>query len=390
MLPLIALMGCSTPSGSPSDATPAFDPSSVFISPILRNTRTNQASPSSLPTPSQTPILTPPQVTNTHRAPTSPTISPMTPGPSPSPSPIRLGSPKGNGWVALEQWSQPRGLGKPVRVRNLPTWTYELKGSPGTLEVTGGKRTALWNGLTLNLGFAPRVTNGEPSVHALDITKTLEPLFNRPALLDRSNRIVVLDPGHGGDNYGAKSAVATRYEKEFTLDWAFRTERLLKAQGWQVYLTRTNDIEIPLPERVAFADRMKGDLFISLHFNSSDQPHGDSDQGGVETYCLTPVGMPSTLTRQFEDELNHAFPNNSFDQENYYFAARLQRTLVESTRRKDRGVRRARFMGILRTQNRPAILIEAGYLTLPAEARLIGTPDYRQKLAQAVASALTP
>jgi N-acetylmuramoyl-L-alanine amidase len=54
----------------------------------------------------------------------------------------------------------------------------------------------------------------------------------------------------------------------------------------------------------------------------------------------------------------------------------------------DRGVRRARFIGVLRGQNRPAILIEAGYLSNPAEARLIESPEYRQKLAEAVAEAL--
>src|SRR5262249_30135435 len=146
--------------------------------------------------------------------------------------------------------------------------------------------------------------------------------------------------------YGAKSILTDRYEKEFALDWALRAERLLRARGWTVYLTRTNDIEIPLPDRVAFADSVQADLFVSLHFNSTDQPQGRSEQGGIETYCLTPKGMPSTITRQFEDEIGHLFPNNAWDLENYQWATRLHRALIASSHRKDRGVRRARFMGV--------------------------------------------
>jgi N-acetylmuramoyl-L-alanine amidase len=292
-------------------------------------------------------------------------------------------------WLAWDSWSQGAGWGVPQRLRNVGAWTYELKGPSGVLEITAGNRTALWNGLNLELGFAPRLTNGQPYLHSLDLSKTFEPLTRQPTLLQRTNRTIVLDPGHGGDNFGAKSALCPRYEKEFALDWAFRLKTLLTAKGWKVHLTRTNDADVSLSNRVAFADALQADLFLSLHFNSSEEPPGHAQQGGLETYCLTPVGMPSTLTRRFDDEPNHAFPNNSFDAENYYFATRLHRGLVEVTRRKDRGVRRARFMGILRGQNRPAVLLEGGYLTDPEEARLIGSPEYRQKLAQAVAKGLS-
>ena len=64
------------------------------------------------------------------------------------------------------------------------------------------------------------------------------------------------------------------------------------------------------------------------------------------------------------------------------------RSLLAATGAADRGVKRARFMGVLRGQNRPAILVEGGYLSNPEEARKIGTPAYRQKLAEAVAGAL--
>lgn len=258
------------------------------------------------------------------------------------------------------------------------------------MEVTAGKRTALWNGLNLELGYPPALTNGQVSLHHLDLTKSLTPLTQPAGLLLKRDRVIVIDPGHGGENYGAKSALGDRHEKEFALDWALRLERLLRNAGWTVHLTRTADVEVPLTNRVTFADSVHADLFISLHFNSNPQPQKRPDQGGIETYCLTPAGMPSSVTRNYEDELRQVFPNNAFDPENYLYAARIHRALVETTERRDRGLRRARFMGVLRGQARPAILVEGGYLTDPAEARLISSPEYRQKLANAIAKALTP
>ena len=61
---------------------------------------------------------------------------------------------------------------------------------------------------------------------------------------------------------------------------------------------------------------------------------------------------------------------------------------MRATGEDDRGVRRARFIGVLRGQHRPAVLIEGGYLSNPHEARRIGTPEFRQKLAETVAAAL--
>jgi len=128
-------------------------------------------------------------------------------------------------------------------------------------------------------------------------------------------------------------------------------------------------------------------LFISLHFNSGAP---DTAQNGLETYCLTPTGMPSTLTRNYADPWNENLPNNAFDAENLQLAVHMQNALLHATSMEDRGVRRARFIGVLRGQKRPAILIEAGYLSNPKEAARIEDGDYRQKLAETLALALRP
>jgi N-acetylmuramoyl-L-alanine amidase len=179
--------------------------------------------------------------------------------------------------------------------------------------------------------------------------------------------------------------VDTHCEKEFTLDWGLRLQALLAARGWEALLTRSNDTELALSNRVNFATKHNADLFLSLHFNSAGQ---GSTEAGLETYCLTPTGMPSSLTRGFADDVDLVFPNNAFDSQNLLLALRVHRSLLRVNGNLDRGVRRARFPRVLREQQCPAILIEAGYLSSPREAQRIADPAYRQQLAEAVAGAL--
>jgi N-acetylmuramoyl-L-alanine amidase len=126
-------------------------------------------------------------------------------------------------------------------------------------------------------------------------------------------------------------------------------------------------------------------LFISLHFNSLAP---DKKPVGLETYCLTPTGMPSTLARNYPDVRTENFPNNACDAQNLELAVHLQTALLRATGLEDRGVCRARFMGVLHKQRRPAVLIEAGFLSNPSDARLIENPAFRQKLAEAIAAVL--
>jgi len=235
------------------------------------------------------------------------------------------------------------------------------------------------------LGFPPEIIAGQPCIHALDVRKNLEPMIDHPVGVTKTNPVIVLDPGHGGTDTGTRSVFDGRYEKDFTLDLARRLQWLLTSNGWTVVLTRTTDINLAVSNRVAFAERQRADLFVSLHFNSSAPDH---EQAGLETYCLTPAGMPSNLTRGYRDNPALAFPNNNFDLQNMQYAVLLHRAVLKVNGRLDRGVRRARFLGVLQNQNRPAVLIEGGYLSNLREAREISDPVYRQRLAESIANAL--
>jgi N-acetylmuramoyl-L-alanine amidase len=293
-----------------------------------------------------------------------------------------------SGWVAFTRWCKDNQLPPPMCISpSLPA--YELKTTQGTLLLRPGSQSAYWDGLEVRLGFAPQMIDSQPFVHALDLEKSIEPLLDSAAAClpgsFRANPVIVIDPGHGGENVGTKSVLGSIYEKDFTLDWAVRLERLLATNGWRVFLTRSNDANPAISNRVAFAEEHKAALFLSLHFNSAAP---DDAEAGLETYCLTPCGMTSTVTRGYSDDPALTFPNNAFDAQNFQLACLVHRALLQVNGNRDRGVRRARFPGVLRGQHRPAILIEGGYLSNPREARLISDPAYREKLAEAVAKAL--
>jgi N-acetylmuramoyl-L-alanine amidase len=323
-------------------------------------------------------------VTNLPPTPVAPVVEAPMPVPSP---PARAPTNEvAETWVSLHRWCNSAGLAAPCPIGLVPSPAYALVTTNGVLALRIGTQFAHWDGVQLWLGFAPQMIDGQPFIHALDLRKTLQPLLcGAPVSLFQTNPTIVIDPGHGGDDAGTKSVLGNRYEREFTLDWARRLAGLLATNGWQVFLTRSNDTHLALSNRVALAEQNKAGLFLSLHFNSAAP---NEREAGLETYCLTPAGLASSVTRGYEDDPALVFPNNAFDEQNLLVAARVHRALLQVNGRHDRGVRRARYLGVLRGQNRPAILIEGGYLSNPLEATRIADPTYRQRLAEAVATAL--
>jgi N-acetylmuramoyl-L-alanine amidase len=289
-------------------------------------------------------------------------------------------------WVPLNRWARTNGLEPPLKTSNGPAAGFALKAPEGTLTFRAGSQVAMWQGIQVHLGLAPQLIDGQPYLHHLDVRKTLRALlFPREEFPADSSPVVVIDPGHGGTDTGTRGVLGYGHEKDFALDLARRLQAILMTKGWQAWLTRSNDVEMALSNRVAFAESRQANLFLSLHFNSAGT---DQVERGLETYCLTPSGLGSTLTRGFTDDATLVFPNNSFDSENLRLAVRIHRELLEVNGHYDRGVRRARFPAVLRGQNCPAVLVEGGYLSNAAEVGLIATADYRQKMAEAIARAL--
>ena len=354
---LLALAGCST---APRPRPTGERPPDVNLTP-----------PDQVIVPTPTPPSAPALVTN------------PAPTPAPVPKPPTFTVPPGT-WIHLGRWAEANHLGLLTNLHSGVAPTYALTTPAGMFVLRTGSLLARWAGLELRLGYAPLMIGGEPFLHTLDVQKNLIPLLSAAALPSAGPRVIVIDPGHGGTDSGTSSVLPGKFEKDYTLDWAKRVKGLLEAAGWTVFLTRTNDAEVSLPARVEFADAHHADLFLSLHFNATTSP----EHAGIETYSTTPTGMASSVTRDYEDNVTMMFPNNRFDAQNLPLAVRLHREVLAATGGQDRGVRHARYMTVLRGEKRPAVLIEGGYLSNPAEAKLINTPEHRQKLAEAVAKAL--
>jgi len=357
----LAVAGCATSSGrhEPAESLPADWDSELGPAHEIESATNSQPQNVALAAPTNAPVVRP----------------------QPAPQPVAE-----SGMVALSRWAAQNGYDA-VRVLPLtPTPAYSVKTPYGTITVRPNSLSAYWGKVEIRLGFKPQLVGSQIYLHALDFKKSIDPLAHGTAVATPPNRLVIIDPGHGGAQVGTRDVVSGRFEKDYTLDWAKRLAPLLEQSGWRVALTRTSDVAMPLADRVAFAEAQRADLFISLHFNAA----GDTGQSpaGLETYCLTPAGMPSSLTRGYSDDARVALPNNVYDVQNIRYAMRLHTSLLQVNGNKDRGVRRARFLDVLAGQNRPAVLIEGGYLSNPGEAKLIADPAHRQKLADAIAKAL--
>jgi N-acetylmuramoyl-L-alanine amidase len=192
---------------------------------------------------------------------------------------------------------------------------------------------------------------------------------------------ICLDPGHGGKDSGNRvGGFFWHNEKTYTLLLAFELREQLKELGFNVILTRNSDTYVDLPVRPAIANSRGADLFVSLHFNAAQS--GKDTVAGPETYCITPVGAASS-NAQGEGGGYGATVANRFGNKSLLLAYQMEKSLVQNLGAEDRGVRRARF-AVLRDAAMPAILIEGGYMTNPAESKKIYDANYRKQMAAAI------
>ena len=211
----------------------------------------------------------------------------------------------------------------------------------------------------------------------MDLSKLVEPVLRPAKIAAKPVRTVVLDAGHGGFDQGAQSILGS--EKDFALDVVKRTRELLLRAGFNVRLTRSADIFIPLEDRAAFANRQSNAVFVSVHFNAGAR----EEAGGIETYSLAPRGVPSTNNPNLSLVDFQPCMGNVRDPENIALATAMHAALITRVGGSDRGIKRARFI-VLRDSNIPGVLIEGGFLTNPQDRVRIAAPIYRQLLAQAI------
>jgi N-acetylmuramoyl-L-alanine amidase len=179
-------------------------------------------------------------------------------------------------------------------------------------------------------------------------------------LVPRGRFKVVIDPGHGGPDPGAIGIDGLR-ETDVVLDVGLQVAQLLQARGVVVLLTRTTEVDVDLPPRVALANGSGADLFVSLHANALTMERPDVN--GIETFFFE-GGRSSYLARIMQDRLLAVSPGTP-----------------------DRGARPGRFFVIRRTVM-PSVLAEMGFVTGEIDAPRLADPSFRRRLAEAVAGAI--
>ena len=239
------------------------------------------------------------------------------------------------------------------------------------------------NGVNVRLSFPVANVKGVPLIAQLDLDKTVRPLLY-PSRYIPPGKIttICLDPGHGGKDTGNRvgGGFFGHSEKTYTLALALELRDQLKKLGFNVILTRTRDTFVELPMRPDFANEHGADLFVSLHFNATQS--GKNEVEGPETYCITPVGAASS-NAQGEGGNYGLTTANRYEYKSLLLAYQTEKALVRNLGVEDRGVRRARF-AVLRDAAMPAILIEGGYMTHPAEGKKIFDAAYRRQMAAAM------
>ncbi|MFV0338780.1 MAG: N-acetylmuramoyl-L-alanine amidase [Chthoniobacterales bacterium] len=258
--------------------------------------------------------------------------------------------------------------------------SFHLSGGGRSLQGRTGEKSVYINGVKHALCFPTIPRGGTVLISAMDVTKIIEPVL-RPGKIKNATQVrtVILDAGHGGHDSGATSRFGR--EKTHALDVALRARRLLLARGYDVKMTRSRDVFIPLEKRAAFANRFRNAIFVSIHFNKGKSGGGT----GLETFCLAPRGVPSMDDRSVTVNALRAYPGHGRDAENVLLATALHSNLLKFLRLPDRGVKRARFH-VIRETRIPSVLVEGGFMDM--DGRRISSPQYRQNMAQAIVNGI--
>lgn len=220
--------------------------------------------------------------------------------------------------------------------------------------------------------------------------------------------VLVIDPGHGGTDPGAKSAKSN--EKDINLKVALLFGNLVAAKhpDVKVVFTRETDKFVDLKKRADLANQAKADLFMSIHTNAvkSHTPYG------AETYTLGLARTDDNMEvakrensvilleadykqkyegfdpKSSESYIIFEFLQNKYMEQSVSFASMIQNEFKNSSKRSDRGVRQAGFL-VLRETSMPSILVELGFISNPAEEAYMTSTMGQQSLANSLYNAFT-
>lgn len=252
---------------------------------------------------------------------------------------------------------------------------------------------------SLTLGFGSSVSKSASTSSKSTSKTTSKNVLNSKF---KSDKIIVLDAGHGGKDSGALSdKKGSLKEKDVVLSTTLKLGNELKKRGYKILYTRSSDKFINLRDRTKYANDKRADLFISIHANAAPSVSKAKSSEGVETFFLSPAR--SERSKKAAEKENQG----DFEEINYFskqsilnflnrekivasnkLAIDVQKNILTQTRKKyrivDGGVREAPFWVLVGAQM-PAILIEIGYITHPSEGKRIANKSFQDTLVKGIA-----
>jgi len=285
----------------------------------------------------------------------------------------------GREYVSLRSFCEFYQFGYQVPSGNNRFVSRSLTGHSISLKV--GSPDMYLDGVHYVMSFPIEGGDHDWLVSRMDVIKLFEPILRPTEISGRHTiRGVVIDAGHGGSDNGASSRLG--WEKNYTLDTAYRLDAILRAAGLKTAMTRRTDVFVDLYERAHIASLYPDYCFVSIHYNSAME-----EARGLETYCLSPRGAASTSSSYLTRGDIQKLPGNDYDTQNILLASMVHSEIIKlnpGDATADRGVKRARFV-VIKANTIPAILVEGGFVSNHFEAARVNRSDYRQSLAEAIA-----
>lgn len=247
--------------------------------------------------------------------------------------------------------------------------------------------------------FMRTIAQQAKAVPAADPRKKVEAV---PQASNDPRPIIVIDPGHGGPDTGAKAADGEIMEKNVVLDFSMiLRDQLEKSGKYRVVLTRTDDTFIPLAERVKMARQRQAALFISIHADSL--PKAEGDVQGATVYTLSETASDSEAAKLAESENRSDVvagidmarePGDVADilidlaqRETKGYSHQFARTLVgemkSAMRLHKKPLKSAGFV-VLKAPDVPSVLVELGYMTNKQDLKLLTSDGWRIKAAESI------
>lgn len=288
---------------------------------------------------------------------------------------------------------------KLTRTYDLQDGSQILKNRKIAVKLVPGMSRILINGIVRKTDYPNCYKKGHMMVDRKVLDFFSEIRKPKPAQKKTIKKLVVIDPGHGGKDSGARACGLQ--EKDIVLDVARELKKRLAKSGYRILMTRDSDNYLSLEDRADKANRAEADLFISIHANSTSGAIAE----GIETFYLINRSYTFDKKRLMRASTKYKLSEISKNPvsasgrsikravlsvllqdarlNSKMLATEVQKSMIMNLREVNRGIKPANW-SVLRNSVFPAILVEVGFINNPITASKFNKSSYRKKIAESI------